>query len=382
MSISNAFRLSRRTLPAFAAEGIFWGAFAAFAPVLKAGIGASDAAFGWVLLASATGAVTAMWLAPRFDARFGRVAMAIAAVMLGLSFQGPMYVSSILLFGALMVLVGATSGLLDVVMNSRLSMIESRAGVSLMNLNHAMFSFAYAAAALLTGIAREAGAAPWQVYLALMAVVCLLAWRAVQSNFEQEEHEEEPSNARLPRAVFWGGAIILAAFLSENAVEGWSALHIERTLHGGAAEGAFGPAVLGVTMGVGRFAGQLVVARWSPAVVLIIAALLSAVGALTAAFAPTPAIAYLGFGTLGLGVSVIAPMAFALVGRRVTDDLRARAISRAAVIGYFGFFIGPPIMGFVSEATSLRMSFVFIAVVLALVPLLFVLLRRSDKVAS
>ncbi len=382
MSISNAFRLSRRTLPAFAAEGIFWGAFAAFAPVLKAGIGASDAAFGWVLLASATGAVTAMWLAPRFDARFGRVAMAIAAVMLGLSFQGPMYVSSILLFGALMVLVGATSGLLDVVMNSRLSMIESRAGVSLMNLNHAMFSFAYAASALLTGIAREAGAAPWQVYLALMAVVCLLAWRAVQSNFEQEEHEEEPSNARLPRAVFWGGAIILAAFLSENAVEGWSALHIERTLHGGAAEGAFGPAVLGVTMGVGRFAGQLVVARWSPAVVLIIAALLSAVGALTAAFAPTPAIAYLGFGTLGLGVSVIAPMAFALVGRRVTDDLRARAISRAAVIGYFGFFIGPPIMGFVSEATSLRMSFVFIAVVLALVPLLFVLLRRSDKVAS
>jgi len=382
MSISNAFRLSRRTLPAFAAEGIFWGAFAAFAPVLKAGIDASDAAFGWVLLASATGAVTAMWLAPRFDARFGRVAMAIAAVMLGLSFQGPMYVSSILLFGALMVFVGATSGLLDVVMNSRLSMIESRAGVSLMNLNHAMFSFAYAASALLTGIAREAGAAPWQVYLALMAVVCLLAWRAVQSNFEQEEHEEEPSNARLPRAVFWGGAIILAAFLSENAVEGWSALHIERTLHGGAAEGAFGPAVLGVTMGVGRFAGQLVVARWSPAVVLIIAALLSAVGALTAAFAPTPAIAYLGFGTLGLGVSVIAPMAFALVGRRVTDDLRARAISRAAVIGYFGFFIGPPIMGFVSEATSLRMSFVFIAVVLALVPLLFVLLRRSDKVAS
>ncbi|MCI2400308.1 MFS transporter [Aliiroseovarius subalbicans] len=379
MSISNAIRLSRRTLPAFASEGIFWGAFAAFAPVLKDTINASDGAFGWVLLAAATGAVTAMWLAPLFDARMGRFAMAVAALMLGLSFQLPMYVTSIVLFGALMVLVGATSGLLDVVMNARLSMIESRSGVSLMNLNHAMFSFAYAASALVTGLAREAGAAPWQVYLGLMGIVCLLAWRAMQSGVEQSEHEEEPSSTRLPAAVFWGGTIILAAFLAENAVEGWSALHIERTLRGGAAEGALGPAVLGLTMGFGRFAGQLVVARWSPAVVLVVAALLSASGALTAAFAPTPTVAYLGFGTLGLGVSVIAPMAFALVGRRVTDDMRARAISRAAVVGYFGFFIGPPIMGFVSEATSLRMSFVFIAAVLASIPVLTALLRRSDK---
>ncbi len=118
--------------------------------MLKAGgIGASDAAFGWVLLASATGAVTAMWLAPpAFDARFGRAAMALAAILLGLSFQAPpMHVSSILLFGALMIFAGAASGLLDVVMNARLSLIEARSGQSLMNLNHAMFSFAYAASA-------------------------------------------------------------------------------------------------------------------------------------------------------------------------------------------------------------------------------------------
>jgi hypothetical protein len=49
---------------------------------------------------------------------------------------------------------------------------------------------------------------------------------------------------------------VLVAFLVENAMEGWSALHIERTLGGGAAEGAFGPAILGLTMGIGRLSGR------------------------------------------------------------------------------------------------------------------------------
>ena len=380
MSLSTALRLSRRTLPAFAAEGIFWGAFAAFAPVLKAGIGASDAQFGWVLLASATGAVTAMWLAPIFDARFGRLAMAVAAVLLGLSFQAPMHVSSILWFGGFMVFAGAASGLLDVVMNARLSLIEARARQSLMNLNHAMFSFAYAASALATGLAREAGASPAQVFGGLFLVVLALAWAAQQSKVEEAAQEVTPAPGRLPAAVFWGGAIIFAGFMSENAVEGWSALHIERTLHGGAAEGALGPAVLGLTMGLGRFGGQLVAARWRPATVVVLAALLSAAGSVLAALAPAPWVAYLGFGVLGLGVSVIAPMAFAMVGARVADDMRARAISRAAVVGYFGFFIGPPMVGFIAEATSLRISFLFIAAVLAAVPVLSWMLRRSERV--
>jgi MFS family permease len=380
MSLSTALRLSRRTLPAFAAEGIFWGAFAAYAPVLKAGIGASDAQFGWVLLASATGAVTAMWLAPIFDARFGRMAMAVAAVLLGLSFQAPMHVTSILLFGGLMIFAGAASGLLDVVMNARLSLIEARSRQSLMNLNHAVFSFAYAASALVSGLAREGGASPGQVFGGLFLVGLALAWAARQSRVEGAAQEVASAPGRLPAAVFWGGAIIFAGFMSENAVEGWSALHIERTLQGGAAEGALGPAVLGLTMGVGRFGGQLVAARWRPATVVVLAALLSAAGSVLAALASAPWVAYLGFGVLGLGVSVIAPMAFAMVGARVADEMRARAISRAAVIGYFGFFIGPPMVGFIAEATSLRISFLFIAAVLAAVPVLSWMLRRSERV--
>jgi len=380
MSLVNAIRLSRHTLPAFAVEGIFWGAFAAFVPVIKAGIGANDAAYGSAMLFSAIGAVTAMWFAPHFAKVFGRGAMALAGLMLALSFQWPMWVSSLMFFSMAIMLAGATSGLLDVVMNARLSQIEARARVSLMNLNHAFFSLAYAISAMATGFAREAGATPREVFIALLLVTLVLAALSWEPRYDASESGEEDTPKRhLPMAVYWAGGIILIAFMSENAVEGWSALHVERTLGGGAAEGASGPAVLGLTMFVGRLSGQFVVARLRPGGVLVVAALVSAMGALIAAAAVAPWMAYLGFGVLGLGVSVIAPMAFALIGPVLSDKDRAQGISRAAVVGYFGFFIGPPVMGFVAEATSLRLSFVAMALALGLVPVLEWLLRRSGR---
>ena len=103
---------------------------------------------------------------------------------------------------------------------------------------------------------------------------------------------------------------------------------------------------------------------------------LAALGAMLAAAAPIPAVAYAGFGILGLGVSVIAPMALALVGRSVGNAARTAAISRVSIIGYMGFFLGPPIMGLISQVAGLRAAFLAVALVLGAIPLLVSLARR------
>ena len=175
-----------------------------------------------------------------------------------------------------------------------------------------------------------------------------------------------------------GGMIVLIGFLSENAAEAWSALHIERTLGGNPAEGAFGPALLGLTMGIGRMSGQFVSSRVAEPVLLRWSALISSCGAGLAAVAPSPFVAYLGLITLGMGVAVIAPTAFAMVGRMVDPSLRSRAIARAAVLGYLGFFFGPPSLGAISNAWGLRVSFGVVALVLLLMlPLVPMLVRRG-----
>jgi predicted MFS family arabinose efflux permease len=375
MSLLSALRLSRQPALAFAAMGFCWGAFAAFVPVLKAGLGASDALFGGLLLGSSVGLLTAMWLAPVVDARLGPRALPFAVALLAAAFLLPGLASVPAAFAGALLMVGVMSGLTDVVMNARVSELETAHRRSLMNLNHAMFSLAYAASAFCTGLAREAGLPPPAVFATIALIVWAMTPFMVIATPRDAGNEE---GGAFPVAlVAWGGGIVLIAFLVENSMEGWSALHIERTLGGGAAEGAFGPAILGLTMGFGRLMGQVVAERVREAPVIIGASVLAASGLLLAATAQAPAVAYIGFGIAGLGVSVIAPMALALVGRNARDSERTKAISRAAVIGFTGFFIGPPTIGFISEVTSLRVAFTLVACLLILVPLLLAMLQRG-----
>ncbi|MDH3264136.1 MAG: MFS transporter, partial [Paracoccaceae bacterium] len=326
MSFIRTLAHCRATLPAFAVIGIYWGAFAAQVPDLKAAISAEDGAFGLALLCGATGAVTAMWLAPRVDAAIGARAMQAAAAGVALCFLLPALAPTLLLFAFAMFLAAGATGLLDVVMNARVSQIEARHDRGLMNLNHATFSFAYAASALVAGAAREAGIAPALVFLGLGAVTfALLPFLRMVPDGPGAEDEPHPEGPGLRRVVLWAGLITLLAFMAENATEAWSALHIERTLGGRAAEGALGPAILGLTMGIGRLAGHFVTPRGRERAVISAAALVSGAGAAIAARAGSPAIAYLGFAVLGFGVSVIAPLALALAGRMVRARDRALA---------------------------------------------------------
>ncbi len=377
MSVLNALSVSRRPAAAFVVVGVFWGCFAAHVPVIKAQLGANDAVFGLLLLGSATGLVSAMWLAPRADRVLGGRGMQVGVVFLSLAWLLPGWMTLPLLFAATMALVGLASGLLDVVMNARVSELEAKHDRPLMNANHAMFSVAYAAAAIVVSVTREMGLPPTPVFAAF-SVLCILMVPFMRMDVTYVAAEDGYAGRYPLWPIVLCGAIVLVAFMSEATVEAWSALHVERTLGGGAAEGALGPAMLGLTMAVGRFSGQAIAERYREVVVVVVASLISASGAVIAAVAPTPLIAYLGFGILGLGVSVIGPMGLALVGKLVAPHLRTEAISRVAVIGFSGFFFAPMLMGLMSEAFGLRVAFAAVALLLiSAVPLAMAVARLA-----
>ena len=377
MSVISAIRLSSRTSVAFAALGLYWGCFAAYIPAIKANLDVGDGLFGVLLLGTALGLVTSMWLAPRVDRALGARAMQVAAILFGLVTVLPGAAATPLTFVIAVVVVGAASGLLDVVMNARVSALEAAAGRPLMNANHGMFSLAYGIAAVGAGMAREGGVPP---SLALGAVGAILVLCAVslRLNIGPGPEHEDHHHAGFPVVpVLLCGGIVLIAFMADSTVESWSAIHIERTLGGRAAEGAFGPATIGFTMAIGRFSGQALSEKLREVTVILWASGLSAVGVLIAAFAATPVIAYVGFGILGLGVSVVGPIGLAIVGRIVPPRYRTEAISRAAVIAFSGFFVAPVLMGGLSELFGLRWAFASVAVLLLLaVPLSLTVSRR------
>ena len=387
MSVFSALGLARAPVAAFAALGAFWGCFASYVPAVKAGLGVSDGAFGLLLLGSACGLVSAMWVAPRVDRALGRRALPVAACLLAAAWTLPTLVPLPALFFASLALVGLCSGLLDVTMNSRVSELEALHGRSLMNGAHGMFSVGYAVSAIVAGFEREAGL---PAFAALMIVALVVVVLLVPRMTQEPHRVEAPSHGR-GRYPLWPillcGGVVLSAFMTEAAVESWSALHIERTLGGRAAEGALGPFMLGLTMAVGRFGGQVVAERLREVTVVVIAGSVAALGALVAAWASSPLMAYAGFGLFGLGVSVIGPMGLALVGRMVPPHFRTEAISRAAVMGFSGFFFAPVLMGLVSQAFGpawgLRAAFTLVAVLVAAsIPLALVLSRRPTGEAQ
>jgi MFS family permease len=377
MSIVSALRLSRVPGSAFLALGLFWGSFAAQVPTLKAGLGASDGVFGTLLLGSSFGLVTAMLIAPRVDARLGARSMQTAALMVALAMLLPGLVTAPVAFFLVMVLLGLSSGLLDVLMNTRVSDLEAETGRPLMNANHALFSVGYATGAILAGLGREAGLPAPAIFAGIAAIMGLMVLGLRMH--PAAEAGDDPIGAQSPVGpVMLCGLVVLVAFGAEATVEAWSALHIERTLAGGAAEGAMGPATLGLTMAFGRFAGQAVSQKFRETNVVMVAACVSATGAVIAAMAPTPVVAYLGFGVLGLGVSVIGPLALALVGKLVTPRQRSRAISRVSIVGFSSFFFAPVLMGWSSEIWGLRVAFAGVAGTLLLAVPLALMIRAMQ----
>ena len=375
MYVLQALSLSRRPAVAFVIVGLFWGCFAAYVPEVKARLGVNDATFGLLLLCNALGLVSSMFLAPRLDRILGARGMQIGSVLFAMSFLLPGFAPNALIFGISMAIVGAASGMTDVLMNARVSELEELHKRPLMNANHGMFSVGYAVSAMASGVAREAQIAPGMAFSYVALTIFLLS--AFLYMPVRDSSKDAASAAGYP---FWPivlcGLIVLVAFMTEATVETWSALHIERTLGGRAAEGAMGPAMLGITMAVGRFSGQAVSQMFSDTKVIILATLVTATGAAFAALAPTPFWAYVGFGILGLGVSVIGPLGLALVGKCVPNHLRTEAISRVAVMGFAGFFLAPTLMGMVSEFHGLRVAFLCASALSLMVIPLILLLRR------
>jgi MFS family permease len=373
--------LSRAPLAALASIGLIWGSLVASLPDIKVRIGAGDAELGVAILSSSLSAFAAMaiapWLATRVRADvllLSMLVMAVSAVPLGL-------VSSVGTFAMAMALAGMTTGLTDMLGNGRIAELEAQHDAALMNLNHAFFSFAYAGAAMLTGFAREAEVAPALWFSIIGATILVLTLAGRDRSIGSRVPAGHGTTVRGPIGLHaWlAGGVVLVAFFVENSTEIWAALHIERTLGGGAAEGAFGPAMLGLTMGIGRLLGHLVTSRGQEARVLSSAAWLSGAGLLLAAIAPAPLVAYVGFGLVGLGASVVAPLALALAGQGADPARRTLAVSRAMLLGYMGFVVGPPLLGFVSDGFGLRAAFGLAALSVLAVPL--VLLPRMARAA-
>lgn len=374
-----SLRLSRAPAAALTVVGVMWGGLAGLMPDIKMAVGASDAGLGLALLMSAVGSIAAMWAAPGVDKWLGHRALPLVGIGLAIAAFYPLLAHSVFGLGVAMLCVGGSVAMLDIIANVRISGLEARHRVHLMNVNHAMFSVGFGATAYFVGLARQAGIGPDTVLPVMAAVGLGVAIFMRQGPGVPTPDDTETHVPRRPpwMAIGLTAVILFCAFIGENATEAWSALHIERTLGAPVGHGSFGPAMLGLLMAIGRFSGQAVADRFSETSLIFWSAVLGVCGALVIAAAVNPAMALAGVGITGLGMAVIVPSVNSVLGHHCTERQRAFALSRAWMFGMIGFFAGPAMMGLVSQGFGLRVAFVVVAAIIAIIlPAIWILGRR------
>ncbi len=345
------------TLGAFLALGLFWGGWAAVLPSVQTATHTSKGTLGVALLFITLAAIPAMlFVAGPLVDRFGLRAVTITTAAFAAATTLPGLATSLPGLIAALAVTGAATGAMDVAMNASAARIEAVTGKRLMPLAHGLFSVGVLLGAVAAGLARGAGSGREPILLAIAVLVGLIAlWTATDSGPVSPPGARE---LRFSRAIVLIGLIGAAAFVVEGGIESWSALFLERQLHAQPAISGLGPGFYGAAMAAGRFFGQGT--RLGDRTLLTGGAAVAAAGCLVAATAPSAPVALAGFVLGGLGVSLNAPIVFGAAGRR-----SASALSTVTTLGYVGLLLGPPLIGGVAQASSLRVSFAVLAVVAA-----------------
>jgi predicted MFS family arabinose efflux permease len=188
-----------------------------------------------------------------------------------------------------------------------------------------------------------------------LALVALLASTRYMLDVSGEK-QDGGTLFRLPPRALWGlGAVAFCVAIGEGTMHDWSGVFLAQTLGTTAAFAALGFAAFSLTMTLGRLTGDWLATRFNPVHVVRYGGLLASLGLITAVLSSNQYIVLLGFAAVGAGVANGIPLAFSAAGK-FPGLAPGAGIAGVATIGYAGFLAGPPLIGLVAEATSLRIA--------------------------
>jgi MFS family permease len=340
---------------------MFWGGWGALLPDVQKQVDADNATLGRALLFIAIGAIGGMLLAGKVADRLGARTLLPGALAFAVTIPFLILPSGVPSLLVVLTVVGATSGAFDVFINGSASVYETVYDTKVMGGMHALFSAGILVAGPLVGTARQLGAGPTEVLPVLAALVVVVALFLPSIDLPIAPQDSRP-RARMTRPLMLLGTLCGLAFLIEDGLLSWSAIHLERTLGGSAIVGGLGPGVLAGSMVIGRALTQALSRRFSEKELIGASGVVGTIGATAFALTPNIVAGLAGLALGGIAISVVAPLIFGVAGRVGGPGRQASSIARVTTLAYFGFVVGPPLVGGVAGAATLPIGLLVMAV--------------------
>lgn len=370
----------------FFANGFLYANCTGRLPELKDYFNVSNSTLGTMLFTTAVGALVAMPLTGWLTTQFNSGKLVIYSGFL-FCFIVPFipYSQNVWMGRTSFFLTGFFSGAMDITMNGQAVFVERKYKKTIMSSFHAAFSI---------GMALGAGSGalfanyhyPLRYHLIYVALACVIMLALVSPIILQNqagntvEKSTREGRGRIPFLIWVIAIIGYCGMTGEGSMVDWSAIYMHTVVGKTKAFSALAVVSFATAMTIGRMFGDRLIDSVGRQTVLFCSCFAAIAGlSISLIFLSAPAV-LLGFFLVGAGLSNVVPMTYSTAGN-IKGIEPSAGIAIASTIGYSGFFVGPPAIGYLADAFSLRIGLCFtLALFLVMLSVIVFLTRRVKTV--
>jgi MFS family permease len=353
----------------FFVSGFGFATWASRIPTIQQQLQLNEAELGAVLFALPAGLMLTLpvtgFLLRRFSSRYimlaGAMLFNIMMCLIG-------FVTHTWQLVAVLFCFGSSRNLLNISANAQSIGVQALYDRSIIASLHGIWSIAGFAAAAAGSLVVSANISTSWHFLAVSIVLTSLCFYFFKDSVHQQPspHERKGGFVWPDKTMLKFGLVCFASMACEGTMYDWSAIYLKKATGATRGMATAGYAIYMVAMTLGRFTGDKLANRIGIKTMLKYSGILIFTGLLVASALPYTPIAVFGFIMVGFGVSCVVPMVFSMAGK-VRHMSGGPAIAAVSTVGYFGFLIVPPVVGFIAEGFDLRWSFALMSLLGVLV---------------
>ena len=294
-------------------------------------------------------------------------------------------VNQITFFAFFLIICGAFVAVVEVAINLEADRVEHALGSRIMNRSHAFWSIGFFSAAVVGALFSQ-----FKVMLEIhFLLVCGIAFLISKIIFEDyivasPRHTNVTTIKKfsLPTGpIFVMVLFTMSAMLVEGASIDWSVIFMREIHSASPFISGFSLAMAAFSQALVRFFGDNLLNKFGPILISVASLFFMFLGIFLVVLSNSSTLAIFGFLFLGAGSAVIFPMAISIAASR-SDRPAETNVASLTQFAFGMFLLGPPILGFVAEAYSLRWSFSLCIPLLILSCLMLLIMIKKEPYFS
>jgi MFS family permease len=344
--------------------GICFASWASRIPDIKMQLGLNDAELGAMLLFLPVGSFLGIPISGSLTSIYGSNRMLkIAAVLYPLALILIGTITQTWQLGICLFVFGMAGNFYNVAVNTQAVVLSKLFDKSIISTFHGFWSLAGFVGGLVGGffVAKHISPLHQFIFVALVAIIYLAF---AHPYLMPSEKNKQPLNKiwnKPSTLMLQFGFIALGNMICEGMMFDWSGIYFQKVVLVSNQYRTMGYVSFMACMTIGRMFADRLINYWGARNQLMLSGILVTTGLIIAVMLPGIILSTLGFMLVGFGVSSVIPTIYGSVGRSAAPGQASIALASVSSIGFFGFLIGPPIIGFLSQAMGLRWTFLSIS---------------------